>query len=507
MSHHPYYPIVYVRGYAMTQGEVEDTVADPYMGFNLGSTKLRQRWTGDLQRHIFESPLIRLMKDYGYTDAYSDGVELSGDPPIPWKTIWVYRYYEQVSRDLGDGTRPEIEVFAEGLGDFLRDMRERICGADAQARREFRVYLVAHSMGGLVVRCWLQNTRVGEQDPVAVEKIFTYATPHGGIDVRLLGNIPRFVQVNNTENFSETRMREYLKITASEPVHSLDGKFDPGRFFSLVGTNERDYTAAYGLSRLAVGPMSDGLVLIRNAYVKDGPRAFVHRGHSGHFGIVNSEEGYQNLRRFLFGDVAVYGVLQVKDFTLPPKIETAKRKGKKVRASYHVEVIVRVRDFRWDLHRRTHDEASAIFAKYDEVVGDKKGLTLFSTYLSEALIHKNSHYMGFSVDLRVLVPEYVVGDDHFFDDHYDGAYLFRDKLNLLMDWDKAGAARVKYGWDNESGANRAGRVAAVNTRDGEWHCEIPVRNTARPGIDAVLTLRMAREADQAGGMDLSPSST
>ncbi|MCC6302191.1 MAG: hypothetical protein IT489_05255 [Gammaproteobacteria bacterium] len=491
MSHHPFYPIVYVRGYAMTRGEIEDTVADPYMGFNLGSTKLRQRWTGDIQRHIFESPLIRLMKDYGYTDAFSEGVELSGDPPVPWKTVWVYRYYEQASRDLGDGRRPELEVFAEGLGGFLRDVRARICGADEEARREFRVYLVAHSMGGLVVRGWLQNTRAGEPDPVAVEKVFTYATPHGGIDVRLLGNVPRFVQINDSGSFNEARMREYLRIAPGEPVHSLDGKFDPGRFFSLVGTNERDYTAAHGLSRLAVGPMSDGLVRIRNAYVKGGPRAFVHRAHSGHFGIVNSEEGYQNLRRFFFGDMAVYGVLHVRDFRLPPKIETAKRKGRPVRASYHVEVIVRVRDFRWDLHRRTLDEGSAVFAKYDEVVEQGRGLTLFSTFLSRALIQKNSRYMGLSVDLRVLVPEYVVGDDHFFDDHYDGAYLFRDKLNLLVDRDADGAARVKYGWDNENGANRAGRVAGTVARDGGWQCEIPVRNTARPGIDAVLTLRMA----------------
>lgn len=104
-----------------------------------------------------------------------------------------------------------------------------------------------------------------------------------------------------------------------------------------------------------------------------------------------------------------------------------------------------------------------------------------------------SHHPDFSVDLRVLVPEYVVGGDHFFDDHYDGAYLFRDKLNLLVDWDKAGAIHVKYGWDNESGANRAGRVAEASARDDEWSCEIPVRNTSRPGIDAVLTLKMARE--------------
>jgi hypothetical protein len=491
MSHHPFYPIVYVRGYAMTQSEVEDTAADPYMGFNLGSTKLRQRWTGDIDRYIFESPLIRLMKDYNYEDAFSEGVELSGDKPIPWRTVWVYRYYEQVSRDLGEGKRPEIEVYAEGLGDFLRDMRDKICGDDAAARNEFRVYLVAHSMGGLVVRCWLQNTCEQESDPVGIEKIYTYATPHGGIDVRFLGNVPRFVQINNTENFNESRMRDYMKISPAEPVHSLDGKFDTRRFFSLVGTDSRDYKVAHGLSRAAVGPMSDGLVQIKNAYVRGGPRAFVHRSHSGHFGIVNSEEGYQNMRRFFFGEFELYGVLYISDLALPAKIEAAKKKGKDVRASYHTEVIARVRDSRWDLHRRTMDEESAIFVKYDKAVKQGKGITLFSAFLSRALINKNSRYVGFSIDLRVLVPEYTVGKKYFFDDHYDGAYLFRDKLNLLLGRDTQGNVHIKYGWDNRNGANRAGREAQVSSKnDNEWSCEIPVVNKSKPGINAVLALQL-----------------
>jgi hypothetical protein len=67
---HPFYPIIYVRGYAMSQGEIDDTVATPYMGFNLGATKIRQDWEGKVRRHIFESPLIRLMKDYQYEDIY-----------------------------------------------------------------------------------------------------------------------------------------------------------------------------------------------------------------------------------------------------------------------------------------------------------------------------------------------------------------------------------------------------------------------------------------------------
>jgi hypothetical protein len=50
-----------------------------------------------------------------------------------------------------------------------------------------------------------------------------------------------------------------------------------------------------------VGPRSDGLVRIERAHVRGANRAYVHRSHSGRYGEVNSEEGYQNLRRFLFG--------------------------------------------------------------------------------------------------------------------------------------------------------------------------------------------------------------
>ncbi len=58
--HAPYHPIIYVRGFAGTQGEIEETVGDPYMGFNIGSTKSRQVWDGKMRRYYFESPLVRL---------------------------------------------------------------------------------------------------------------------------------------------------------------------------------------------------------------------------------------------------------------------------------------------------------------------------------------------------------------------------------------------------------------------------------------------------------------
>ena len=66
----------------------------------------------------------------------------------------------------------------------------------------------------------------------------------------------------------------------------------------------------YGPSRVVVGPKSDGLVRIENAYVRGAHRAYVYKSHSGRYGEVNSEEGYQNLRRFFFGRWAVNVTLE-----------------------------------------------------------------------------------------------------------------------------------------------------------------------------------------------------
>ncbi len=40
----PFFPIIYVRGYAGSDSEIEDAVAEPYIGFNVGPTKFRQCW-------------------------------------------------------------------------------------------------------------------------------------------------------------------------------------------------------------------------------------------------------------------------------------------------------------------------------------------------------------------------------------------------------------------------------------------------------------------------------
>jgi hypothetical protein len=78
--------------------------------------------------------------------------------------------------------------------------------------------------------------------------------------------------------------------------------FDAEKVLCIVGTNPADYEVGWGWSRRVLGgPASDGLVQIKNAWVNDAPRVDIHCSHSGRYGIVNSNQGYQAMQRFLFG--------------------------------------------------------------------------------------------------------------------------------------------------------------------------------------------------------------
>jgi hypothetical protein len=112
----PYYPIIYVRGYAMTRGEIEQTTADPFCGFNLGSTVYRAVADKDQKprKYVFESPVVRLA-EFGYSDVYEDGYDIvdpewevaaDGKPTdnaLTGRSIVIYRYYDPASTLLGGG--------------------------------------------------------------------------------------------------------------------------------------------------------------------------------------------------------------------------------------------------------------------------------------------------------------------------------------------------------------------------------------------------------------------
>ena len=460
----PFYPIIYVRGYAMTPGEIAETVATPYMGFNLGSTKVRQSWDGKVSRHIFESPLIRLMKDHDYRDIYSNGTELIG--PIAPRSLIVYRYYDAADKDFGSGKALSIVEAATGLRDLIRRTRDQVCGANAQARRAFRVHLVAHSMGGLVCRCFLQNDRVSTaEDRGMVSRVFTYATPHNGIEM-LNVNVPSVLGLWDLNNFNRKKMAGYLGL-AGEPdrVDSLDGKFDPNRFFCLVGTNHRDYEVALGASRRLAGEMSDGLVKIENATVRGSPRAFAFRSHSGTYGVVNSEEGYQNLVRFLFGDTRVDGVLDVQSLPLPPSVQKARDQDKEVRASYYFEATVSPRGaFTYQLSERRRATNCAVLRTFGELIGTGRttnGATrppvLFSAFLDSSL-RTVGRSLVFSVELSVSTTGYEIERRLALNEYVEGEFLYRNTLAVKA-MPTADGWKVRYVLTDDDWSENTGTLA------------------------------------------------
>ncbi len=429
-------PVIYVRGFA--GGNVDEIVDDPFYGFSQGSVDVRIDDTGEPRFLQFESPMLRLMSDERYAlRVQGDQRAYLGSQPdggIPAASIWVHRFYDVAASTLAKNPeRFSIERAAEDLFALVKLVLAKT-GAP-------RVFLVAHSMGGLICRSLVQ--RVIPDDPEVggrldaavafVGRIFTYATPHGGIEFAFGGGRLERVRdatgVQGADIFGPDRMYEYLtpQVVGAPNRTEFDARIMPrdgyplDRLFCLVGTNAEDYPVALGLSSRVVGARSDGLVQIDNAYVVDAHRALVHRSHSGRRGIVNSEEGYQNLRRFLFGDLLVraeltgVNVVGDEDDDLVWQLEaTLAIRGLPVlvheqTAAHHCPI---------QIERRTvHDSTDT-------------PLPLLTTFLSSEILRPEDPETGLplqtlrhALKLRLLSVR-----------KREGGFLFRDHLEQTEDW-------------------------------------------------------------------------
>lgn len=310
------YPIIYVRGFAGGTSGIDTATDDPFYGFNDGATHVRVNGDGNPQFYQFEGPLVRLMEDedyrvpvHGNQHAY---LNQSAGGSQPRTSVWIYRFYDPDADTFGAAAVPyDLPTAARNLLAFVQLVLAKTDFTDPDGNPgDKKVWLVAHSMGGLICRSMIQ--KMCPDNGIApgdlVDKLFTYATPHNGIDFGIFGlniGVPQIAPFD-AQIFNRKVMYQYLTPAAGLgrapgmpdgwDAHVITG-LDPSRVFCLIGTNAADY----GAVSKAVGPKSDGLVQIDNAYVKGANRTFVHRSHSGRYGEVNSEEGYQNLRRFLFG--------------------------------------------------------------------------------------------------------------------------------------------------------------------------------------------------------------
>lgn len=467
----PYYPIIYVRGYAMRHSEREETFNDTYYGFSATSVEKRQAPPPDyFEANVFEGQLIRLMKikDYGYADAVNRGLEIFHANPS--RSIWVCRFYDQ---DYIKENLRSIEDHAEDLYKLVCKTiptRLKACGVNlGQNDEDYRVILIAHSMGGLVCRTLIQNLLPHEhtEDPKRwIHRLVTLGTPHRGIE---LGKIPDFLEdlVTSRLNpfdsniFKEERMREYLKLQGKRgrnykyEVHSLGSKdtlhaFPVKRCLCIIGS---DYHA-YSVTKEMTGNFSDGLVKQDRAYVVAGEApagnhgypddqtcyySNIHRAHSGYRGIVNSFESYENIQRFLFGNIKAEISLESIKLNTPD--------DGKSRYFYDFEFLVSIRGTSIYLHRREQDPCeNAIRLERKDI---PKRLLLHTGFMNSKLKDDNDNFSHFALTLRVI--EHRVEKGFLWDREYPGRPIYAETLEIRVgDSDPSQPGdEVEYRWLSE----------------------------------------------------------
>lgn len=466
MSAESYLPIIYVRGYAASQSEVNATVDDPFYGFNLGSTHVRVDEKGDPSQFFFESPLVRLLTDYGYRDVFEGAYQaIVATLPDKLRTIWIFRYYDETADTFGKpGRRWSIEEAAGELRKFILKVKEQT-GAP-------RVHLVAHSMGGLVCRSLLQKIYPDAKEwaPDHVARFATYGTPHGGIQFRtgfgFLEKIRDAIGAMNSDDFGRERMYEYLtpkketakKVPKGFEQNAIDPEvFDPDNIFCIIGTNAHDYEVAAGGSRGVVGPQSDGLVQIGAAYVKGAHRAYVHRSHSGRYGIVNSEEGFQNLERFLFGDVqAIMNLEGVKD--LPGSGEE----------SYQVDVRVSVRGLPVFMNEQTREHFCPIILNDDDKPVPMH--PIFTQFLNTSFAPDGSP-SRFAINLAVKRLRMKDSGEVDYDSMLHGVPTWTDTLIADVKFGKNPVVLTR--WSLQDGDIEP-QPQAIEKEDNGWKVTIPL---------------------------------
>ena len=471
-----FYPIVYVRGYAFSDQDVEETSDDPTNGFNIGSTHARQGMDAWPSKYYFPGPFVRLMTDYGYRDVMREGVDALTDLEGRRKTLWIHRYYEPYSDSFGDrelSGRPTIVAAAVGLKKLIETIRSQ-CFEETDVDR--RVILISHSMGGLVCRSLIQKILPRPADNI-IAKVVTYGTPHGGIPFAW-----SWISFRGLNNFSLDGLFECLA-----PKGESRSDFDPQKlsnfpddhFLCVVGTDYTDYTALGGWTR----PGSDGLVPEASAWVEGAPRVYVHRSHSGRYGLVSSGEAFHVVERFLFGDLQASlrvgkGGGPVGKGGEPRPHHPISGKGGGLSsgdrlALMDVECMVgerglRVTDRRADYMSalRLSDEGSKPFASFG-FLGEDEG--------------------QFTLSLKIRV------------DHYRGKSLVKSEISMqqsLLVWieDRNYDFRVRYQW-------LGAKLTTVVSQNPEFEIRVPTSafsNTWEDGL--TLILRLSRENE-----NLSPT--
>src|SRR6266542_3298280 len=290
-------PLILIRGFGGLG--VEDEKKVPYQGFNDGTVYPRKRGPN----YIYEGMILRFMKsDWQYQDA-TNVIGYYGKPVVEASAI------PPELEHFDDRSFPFYGHALVRLIDFVRALAAEKRGGE---KPKPTVNIIAHSMGGLIVREAIQRAYPERGDEAAdhINKVVTLGTPHQGISFNLLKEWINIDAEDELKHFDPNFQKDPEEPTA---FVQFGKHFPRERLLTVVGTNYRTYgnAASSTLNRLFSvsgegGPSynrSDGLVKQTFAQIPGCPRTFVHKCHGGPDSLVTARESFEVARRFFFGNV------------------------------------------------------------------------------------------------------------------------------------------------------------------------------------------------------------
>ncbi|HEY9604235.1 MAG TPA: hypothetical protein V6C85_21650 [Allocoleopsis sp.] len=219
----------------------------------------------------------------------------------PYRSLWVFRYYDLKDRQYSTYGQALVRLI-----DFIREL------ASMQDGSKPKVNIIAHSMGGLLVREAVQRTypNNGGKAEDYINKIVTLGTPHQGVAPQIFRD---WLPIESAEEFKHFNPEFQSDPANSSSYQYFKDHFPVERLLTVVGTNYRSYgtVGATALNRFfsvpgEYGPnynRSDGLVKQAYAQIPGAPRTFLHKCHGGFDSLLTCRESFEVATRFFFGNV------------------------------------------------------------------------------------------------------------------------------------------------------------------------------------------------------------
>ena len=225
-------------------------------------------------------------------------IETANDP---CRSLWVFRFYDLMDRHYDTYGKALVRLI-----DLIQEL------AAMQDGVKPKVNIIAHSMGGLLVREAVQRTYPGQKRKAEdyINKIVTLGTPHQGISFQIL---KQWLPIESEEEFEH--FNPDFQHDPNNPASYLNFQdhFPLNRLLTVVGTNYRSYANAASTMLNQLAPVqgefglnynrSDGLVKQAFAQIPGAPRTFLNKCHGGYDSLLTCRESFEVATRFFFGNV------------------------------------------------------------------------------------------------------------------------------------------------------------------------------------------------------------